>query len=85
MSHSKCRPEHCLLRMQLLGGRTKPDGDPLVASFQLKDGVVAFEDGDDAERFAQQLEAESSAQVWPFRCQSLLYGSSGVSRGVGSV
>lgn len=51
--------------MQLLGGRTKPDGEGLVNSYQIKDGVITFQDADDAERFAQQLEADGAGQVRP--------------------
>ena len=50
-------------RVQLLGGRTKPDGEGVVNSYQIKDGVITFEDADDAERFSQQLEADGAGQV----------------------
>ena len=34
-----------------------------MGAYQVRDGVLAFQDADDAERFAQQLEAESDVQV----------------------
>ena len=55
--------DHCVA-MQLLGGRTGPDGMGLMGAYQIRDGVLAFQDADDAQRFAQQLEAEGNTQVW---------------------
>ena len=40
-----------------------PDGKGLMDAYQIRDGVLAFQDADDAERFAQQLEAEGNTQV----------------------
>ena len=39
--------------------RRAPDGSPLISCSEMKDGVVAFEDEADAERFGQMLEADS--------------------------
>ena len=41
--------------------RRRPDGMPLISCSEMRDGVVAFEDDADAERFAQALEVDGLA------------------------
>ena len=60
---SSCTAADIGVSAQLLGGQTKPGGGSIINSYQVKDGVLAFEDADDAERFAQQLEADGQGQV----------------------
>lgn len=43
--------------------RRAADGGPLIRCSEMKDGVVAFEDEADAERYGQLLEADGTAQV----------------------
>ncbi|KAL4437392.1 hypothetical protein ABPG75_004531 [Micractinium tetrahymenae] len=50
--------------------RRAPDGGPLIRCSEMKDGVVAFEDEADAERYGQMLEADGDAQVSIARCDS---------------
>jgi hypothetical protein len=44
-------------------GRRAADGSPLIRCSQMRDGVVAFEDEADAERYGQMLEADGAAEV----------------------
>jgi hypothetical protein len=44
-------------------GRRAADGSPLIRCSEMRDGVVAFEDEADAERYGQMLEAEGAAEV----------------------
>lgn len=48
---------------QLLGGRRRPDGTPLIRYGDVVDGVVAFESEDEAQRFGELVEAEGAAEV----------------------
>lgn len=50
--------------------RRAPDGGPLIRCSEIKDGVVAFEEEADAERYGQMLEAEGAAEVSIARCDS---------------
>lgn len=50
--------------------RRGADGGPLIRCSEMKDGVVAFEDEADAERYGQLLEADGAAQVSIARCDS---------------
>lgn len=50
--------------------RRAADGSPLIRCSEMRDGVVAFEDEADAERYGQMLEAEGSAEVSIARCNS---------------
>lgn len=50
--------------------RRAADGSPLIRCSEMKDGVVAFEDEADAERYGELLEADGSAQVSVARCDS---------------
>lgn len=54
---------HLACVMQLLGGRKRPDGGPVLQIEELRDGIVAFEDESDAERYRALLQAEGSVQV----------------------
>ena len=47
---------------QVLGKR-RADGSPLLSVSELRDGIVTFEDGDDAERYGNFLEADSHMEV----------------------
>jgi hypothetical protein len=40
-----------------LGGRRRPDGSPLISCGAVVDGVVVFEDDEDAEAYGQMLAA----------------------------
>ena len=48
---------------QLFGGRKRSDGSHLLNAEELRDGIIAFEDENDAERYSALLQAETSAQV----------------------
>ena len=48
--------------MQVLG-RRRLDGSTLIRVEEMQDGVVAFEDEDDAQTFATLLEADSASDV----------------------
>ena len=48
--------------MQVLG-RRRPDGSSLIKVEELRDGIVTFEDEADAQRFAEQVEAEGVQEV----------------------
>ncbi|EFN60161.1 expressed protein [Chlorella variabilis] len=50
--------------------RRAADGSPLIRCSEMRDGVVAFEDEADAERYGQLLEAEGLAEVSMARCDS---------------
>ena len=47
---------------QVLGKR-RADGSPLLSVSELRDGIVTFEDGDDAERYGNLLEADGHMEV----------------------
>lgn len=49
------------------------DGSALISCSEMKDGVVAFEDEADAERYRQQLEAEGSEEVGGCRGLGVLW------------
>lgn len=51
-------------QVQVLGKR-RPDGTSLLSVSELRDGIVCFEDGDEAERFGNLLEADGSVEVLP--------------------
>ena len=48
--------------MQVLG-KKRADGSPLLSVSELQDGIVTFEDMDDAERYGNLLEADASTEV----------------------
>ena len=48
--------------MQVLG-KKRADGSPLLSVSELRDGIVTFEDMDDAERYGNLLEADGSTEV----------------------
>jgi hypothetical protein len=48
--------------MQVLG-KNWADGSPLLSVSELRDGIVTFEDMDDAERYGNLLEADGSTEV----------------------
>ncbi|PSC68534.1 hypothetical protein C2E20_7868 [Micractinium conductrix] len=50
--------------------RRAPDALPLIRCSEMRDGVVAFEDEADAERYGQMLEADGMAEVSIARCDS---------------
>jgi hypothetical protein len=47
--------------------RRAADGAPLIRCSEMKDGVVAFEDEADAERYGQMLEADGGGEVRRWR------------------
>ena len=51
-----------LLASQVLG-KKRPDGSALLSVSELRDGIVTFEDPDDAERYGNLLEAEGRLEV----------------------
>ncbi len=50
------------LALQVLG-KKRPDGSALLSVSELRDGIVTFEDPDDAERYGNLLEAEGRLEV----------------------
>ena len=44
-------------------GKRRADGSPLLSVSELRDGIVTFEDGDDAERYGNLLEADGHMEV----------------------
>ena len=61
--------------MQLLGGRRRGDGTPILQGEELRDGIIAFEDAGDAERYGALVQAESNAEVTcPTQVSSGTYG-----------
>ncbi len=51
-----------LVALQVLG-KKRPDGSALLSVSELRDGIVTFEDPDDAERYGNLLEAEGRLEV----------------------
>lgn len=47
-------------------GKRRADGSPLLSVSELRDGIVTFEDGDDAERYGNLLEADGHMEVCPY-------------------
>ena len=47
-------------------GKRRADSSPLLSVSELRDGIVTFEDGDDAERYGNLLEADGHMEVGPF-------------------
>ena len=54
--------EEAELQLQVLG-KKRPDGGHLLSVSELQDGIVTFEDPDDAERYGNLLEAEGRLEV----------------------
>lgn len=54
---------------KLLGGRKTPDGSAFWKAEELRDGIIAFEDDSDAERFAALLQAECPSDMQVFRVE----------------
>lgn len=50
------------MMLQVLG-KKRPDGSALLSVSELRDGIVTFEDADDAERYGNFLEADGSVEV----------------------
>ena len=44
-------------------GKRRADGSPLLSVSELRDGIVTFENGDDAERYGNLLEADGHVEV----------------------
>ncbi|CAL5227825.1 g10853 [Coccomyxa viridis] len=61
-------------------GKKRPDGSALLSVSELRDGIVTFEDPDDAERYGNLLEAEGRLEVLVARVDSheLFRASQGV-------
>ncbi|CAK0750131.1 hypothetical protein CVIRNUC_001966 [Coccomyxa viridis] len=51
-------------------GKRRADGSPLLSVSELRDGIVTFEDGDDAERYGNLLEADGHMEVLVARADS---------------
>lgn len=51
-------------------GRRRKDGAPLIRCGEMVDGVIAFEDDADAERYGHMLEQGSGGEVRVARCDS---------------
>lgn len=46
-------------------GRRRPDGSALISVSEMRDGIVTFEDEEEAARFGALLEADRQAEVRP--------------------